>query len=246
MTAMHQRAKRLAWWSAGALGLAAGVYAVLVAVAWRHYGQAARPQDDERDPTLDQFMPLYDVAERHHVHVAAPPAVTLAAAVTANLWQSAIVRAIFKTRELVLGASAAPEAAPHGLLAYMQSIGWRVLAQEHGREVVMGAITQPWAANVTFRGLAPEAFKAFREPGYVKIAWTLRADRVANCSGTLFFTETRVLATDPDARARFRWYWARFSPGIVVIRKLLLRQVRKVAEGRAMTQPTIPSAAGGD
>jgi hypothetical protein len=231
MTEM-QRAQRLAWWTAGAVGLAAGVYAVLVAVAWRRYGRAVRPQDDERDPILDQFMPLYDVAERHHVHVAAPPAVTLAAAATADLWQSAMVCAIFKTRELVLGSATGPEAVPQGLLAYMQSIGWRPLVEEPGREIVMGAVTQPWKANVTFRGLAPEVFKAFREPGYVKIAWTLRADPVASGSGTLFLTETRVLATDPDARARFRWYWARFSPGIVVIRKLLLRQVRKAAEAR--------------
>jgi hypothetical protein len=176
-------------------------------------------------------MPLYDVAERHRVRVAAPPAITLEAAAAANLWQSALVRAIFKTRETVLGAAAAPEPIPQGLLSYMQSIGWRVLAEDPDREVVMGAVTQPWTAKVTFRGLLPEVFKEFREPGYVRIAWTLRADAVAD-DETLFQTETRVLATDADARARFRWYWARFSPGIVVIRRLLLQQVKKAAESR--------------
>ena len=40
----------------------------------------------------------------------------------------------------------------------------------------MGAVTQPWQANVVFRPLPPEQFAAFNEPGYVKIAWTLRAD----------------------------------------------------------------------
>ena len=32
-------------------------------------------------------------------------------------------------------------------------------------------------------------------------------------------TETRVVATDADARARFRRYWAAMSPGILLIRK---------------------------
>ena len=32
----------------------------------------------------------------------------------------------------------------------------------------MGAVTQPWHANVIFQGLSPEHFKAFQEPGYVK------------------------------------------------------------------------------
>ena len=30
-------------------------------------------------------------------------------------------------------------------------------------------------ANVVFRSLLPDEFAAFHEPGYVKIAWTLRA-----------------------------------------------------------------------
>jgi hypothetical protein len=35
---------------------------------------------DDVDPLLDQFMPVYEVAERHHVHVAAPADITFAAA----------------------------------------------------------------------------------------------------------------------------------------------------------------------
>ena len=121
---------------------------------------------------------------------------------------------------------------PKGLLADMQSLGWRVLAETPGREIVVGAVTQPWMANVTFRGLAPDAFRAFHEPGYVKIVWTLRADPVGS-SESIFRTETRVATTDVTARKRFRWYWARFSAGIVLIRRVMLRNLKREAERRA-------------
>lgn len=187
-----------------------------------------RPGDDE---LLDTFMPEYDVAERHHVRIAAPPDVALAAAVDADLEQSVVVRGIIRARELVLGAT--PHTVrPQGLLAQMQAIGWRVLAEKPGREIVVGAVTQPWKADVVFRGLDPDAFRAFNEPGYARIVWTLRADPVG-ASACVFRTETRVATTDATARKKFRRYWARFSPGILLIRRVVLRNLKKEAERRA-------------
>jgi hypothetical protein len=46
------------------------------------------------------------------------------------------------------------------------SIGWGVLADVSGREVIVGAVTKPWQANVAFRALPPDRFAAFDEPGY--------------------------------------------------------------------------------
>jgi hypothetical protein len=83
-----------------------------------------------------------------------------------------------------------------------------------------------------FRGLSQDEFRGFREPAYVKIAWTLRADPVSPTE-SIFRTETRVVTTDLTARRKFRWYWARFSPGIVLIRRFMLRQLKTDAEHRA-------------
>jgi hypothetical protein len=184
------------------------------------------------DPLLDRFMPEFEVSERHRVRVAAPPEITLAAAADVDLQQSPVIRAIFRTRELVLGAKPDNVTRPKGLLAQMTSLGWGVLAEEPGREIVAGAVTQPWMANVVFRALPPDQFREFQEPGYVKIVWTLRADPVG-AGESIFRTETRVVTTDAAARAKFRWYWARFSPGIVLIRRVMLGQLKKEAERRA-------------
>jgi len=219
-------------WTAGALGLAIGAYAGLVGVMWLRYGHPAPPGTEDADPLLDRFMPIYEVAERHHIHVKAPADVTFAAACDQDLMALPVVRAIFKTRELVLGGEPDTVVRPRGLLALTKSIGWGVLAEVPGREVVMGAVTQPWHPNVVFRPLPADAFAAFAEPDYVKIVWTLRAD-ATGLHKSVFRTETRVVTTDAGARAKFRWYWARFSPGIVVIRWLSLRPTRREAERRA-------------
>jgi hypothetical protein len=208
-------------------------YATIVGMTWSRYGHVTSASPDERDPLLDQFMPEYEVAERHHVRVAAPAATTLAAAADTDLQQSRIVRAIFKARELVLGAEPDAATRPKGLLAQTTSLGWRVLSETPGREVVVGAVTQPWLPNVVFRGLAPDKFRTFHEPGYVKIVWTLRADPVGDTE-SIFRTETRVMTTDPTARAKFRWYWARFSPGIVLIRRVMLGLLKTEAERQAL------------
>jgi len=54
---------------------------------------------------------------------------------------------------------------------------------------------------------------------------------------SVFRTETRVVATDPGARTKFRRYWSFVSPGIVLIRWLMLGPVKAEAEARARALP---------
>jgi hypothetical protein len=219
------------WFTAG-VGIAAAAYGAYVGITWYRYGDAAPFRPEEQDPLLDRFMPSYDVAERHHVRIGAPSAVTLAAARDVDLQGSPIVRGIIKAREVILGATGDDRPRPRGLLAEVQSLGWGVLAEVPEREVVVGAATKPWEANVTFRALPPDEFAAFSEPGYVKIAWTLRAEPIG-ATASIFRTETRAVATDAIARAKFRRYWAFLSPGIIVIRWAILGPLKSQAERRA-------------
>ena len=141
-------------WLAIGVGLAGAAYAAYAGITWFRYGQPSCPAPESHDPLLDRFMPVYDVAERHHIRVSAPAAITLAAAGEADLLLSPVVRAVFRVRELILGSKPDRTVRPRGVLAFTQSIGWRVLAEVPGREVVVGAVTQPWKANVTFNGLS--------------------------------------------------------------------------------------------
>lgn len=213
---------------AAGIGFAAGAYAAYAAVTWARYGRPRRPAEGEEDDLLDRFMPVYDVVERHHIGVNAPAAVTLSAAREFDFFDSPIARAIFRGRELILGAAPDDRPRPRGLLAAMQSLGWVVLDEVPDRELVVGAVTRPWEPNVTFRSVPPADFAAFSEPDYVKIVWTLRAD--PDGTDSIFRMETRAVATDAEARRTFRRYWAFLSPGIILLRWISLVPVKRAAE----------------
>ena len=223
--------KALHWLWFGA-GLAAAAYGTYVGAAWARYGHPRCPRkNEESDALLDRFMPVYEVSLQHQVRVAAPADVTLAAAYDVNLLESKAVRAIFKTREVILGGKNEDSEIPASLRAQTEALGWRVLAEVPHRELVLGAVTQPWAANSRFLPVPVWEFEGFQKRGYVKIAWTMRADALGPAESILR-TETRVATTDESARAKFRVYWAFFSPGMNLIRRILLRMVKREAERR--------------
>ena len=224
--------------ASGLSAVSAG-YAVLAAISWYRFGRPTKPIDAERDTLLDRFMPVYQVVDRHHIRVAAPAGVTLAAAREQQLLETPLVRAIFKMRQFAMGATRDARKHPAGLLEVTRELGWGMLAERPDREIVMGAVTRPWEANVTFRALPPEDFAAFWEPGFVKIVWTLRADPIDAATST-FRTETRAVATDDIARVRFRRYWTFAAPGIALIRRFSLQPLRRAAERRleALTATT--------
>ena len=200
-----------------------------VATRWLRYGHV--PKRKGPPTLLDRFLPECEVLERHETRVAAPVEVTFAAARDMRLGWSPLVRAIFRGRELLMGSSATEDRPSQPLVDEVLSIGWGVLAQEPGREMVLGAVTRPWEADVKFRALPPDEFAAFREPGFAKIAWTIRAEPIGP-ETSRFCTETRVATTDAAARRRFRRYWTMVSPGVRLIRRESLRLVRAVAERR--------------
>jgi len=194
------------------------------------YRFGAHRENGRPDPLLDRFMPVYDVREYHEIEVGAPAVETYAAARDLDIRRSRLVRAIFRGRELLLGSRPA-ESVARSLVDECLALGWGLLAEERGREIVMGAVTRPWEADVRFWSLRPAEFAAFDAPGYAKIVWTLAADE-AGLARAIAHTETRVLATDAAARSRFRRYWALVSPGVVLIRHLSLRIVKADAEQR--------------
>jgi hypothetical protein len=149
-----------------------------------------------------------------------------------DLESIAIVRAIFWAREKLFRVKSGAGRFRNGLVTETIALGWGVLAYRPGRELVMGAVTQPWVGNVKFSAIASDLFPGFSEPDLVKIAWTLECNPL-DATTTRFRTQTRVLPTDEAARKKFRRYWLVFGVGIVLIRRLANRAIRREAERRA-------------
>jgi len=237
-------------WVAGSMAFAVACYAAYAAIRWLQYGRVAAPtRADEADLLLDPCMPRYEVAERHCVRVAAPPEATFAAASALNLRQSRLVRAIFRIRQLLLRGNRQEKSdAPGSFIEEIRALGWRVLAEIPGRETIFGTVTQPWVPDVVFRALSSEEFAKFDEAGYVKIAWTMRTDP-AGPGESIFRSETRAVTTDPLGQRKFRRYWSVFSPGILLIRIIAIRLVKREAErwvvehqnARRVSEPSLPA-----
>jgi hypothetical protein len=87
------------------------------------------------------------------------------------------------------------------------ALRWSELGEVPGREIVIGAVMQPWKANASPRLVPSSEYAEFREPGYVKIATAFRAEPTG-ADASIFRLESRAIATDPTSRAMFRLYWS--------------------------------------
>lgn len=180
---------------------------------------------------LDPFIPRPDARERQETTIRAPAGLVLETARDFDLQSVPLVRAIFRLRALAMGAREPAGRQPRGLVAELLGLGWERLAEAPGRYFAAGAACQPWRADVVFEPIPAQRFAAHAEPDRVKIAWTLEAEALGPAL-TRFATETRVVATDDRARKKFRGYWRWIRMGVVAIRWLLLRAVRRRAEHR--------------
>jgi hypothetical protein len=189
--------------------------------------EPARPKMGAR--AIDIFIPRPDIQERHETVIHAPAAIVLDVASNFDIQSIRLVKAIFWLRSKLMRSGSVPPPWKRGIVGETTALGWGVLVSRPGRELVMGAVTEPWQPNPTFRSVPPEQFASFGEPELVKIAWTLEAiplDETLTC----FASETRAVATDDIARAKFRRYWRRVGVGIVLIRWLIGPAVRREAE----------------
>jgi hypothetical protein len=212
------------------------VYGCYIVITWWEFGTDRRTRD--LDPLLDRFLPDWEVAERHEIQVQAPFEMTYLAFRAVDFEDSPIIRFIFRLRQLFMRGAQREYQGPRTVRDRAVAMGWGVLMEIPGRALVLGAVTQPWVAAPVFRALPPDEFAAFNQPGYAKITWEIGADH-AGWNSSVGYTETRVKLTDPASRRRFRRYWALVSPGIFLIRKVLLRRVRNQAEHWGLANPPI-------
>lgn len=195
--------------------------------------------------SIDRYVPQCDIRECHDVDVHAPAWLVFDVAEHFDVEELLPVRAIFWLRTKLFGLPY--KRMNKSLVEATTELGWGRLSYTPQREIVMGAVTQPWVGDVKFRGIAHDRFEEFDEPGLVKIAWTLEADALG-AARTRFRSQTRVLATDAEARKKFAAYWRKFGAGIVAIRYFAGRAIRREAERRframfsasALPRPTSP------
>ncbi|HET7278119.1 MAG TPA: hypothetical protein VFJ22_08570 [Dermatophilaceae bacterium] len=196
---------------------------------------------------MDQFLPRYDLAVVHADVLRAPPAQCYAAASELDLFHAPLVRTLLGIRALPQrvvgtlrgrGKTTTLETSRRTFrLKDMLDLGWIMLGETPGVEMVLGQVSRPWkaVAAATRAPATPEQFTSFDEPGFARIATSLRIDPYGNDSSILTM-ETRVAITDDESRRRFRLYWLLIGPFSSLIRRMALRllaaELRRSAPGK--------------
>jgi len=123
----------------------------------------------------------------------------------------------------------------------MVGLGWTLLGETVGSEMVLGQVSRPWKAVATSTGspMTPQRFVSFDRPA--KIATSLRVDPYGNRSSILTM-DPRVAVTDDASRLRFRRYWLLVGLFSDLIRRTTMR--RLAADLRRPTPRRAPKTRG--
>ena len=110
-------------------------------------------------------------------------------------------------------------------------MGFTVLVEEPGRELVLGVAGRFWALDERANLISlpdARAFVGFSRPGHAKAAMSLRFEPLAH-GWTRLGTETRVTCVDAAAYRRFALYWTLVGPFSSWLRRDLLSGIARRA-----------------
>jgi hypothetical protein len=105
-----------------------------------------------------------------------------------------------------------------------------LLAESPPEELVLGVTGRFWTLSGS---LVPSTAATFRDPpphGLARGTWNFRLESLGE--STRLRTETRVRCADVATRRAFERYWRIIGRASGLIRKVILRQVKRAAEGR--------------
>ena len=211
----------------GVMLVAAGILVFLVGVSL--------PEREQRveAPTahLDEFVPAYQFEEFHAIRIQASRERVYAAVQRVTADEITLFRTLTWIRrfgrpspESILNAQPGKP-----LLEVAQQTSFLKLAEEPGREIVLGTLVAAPNGTRLKKDSTPEDFKSLHAPGFALAAINFRLED-AGKGETLLTTETRVYATDASTQKEFAAYWRVIYPGSAVIRVMWLRAIKRRAE----------------
>jgi hypothetical protein len=193
--------------------------------------------DSERSAAtvLERLMPTSQAAERRSATIAASADHVWAALAQVTIGELRLFRLLMGFWVLpgrLLGSPRARFDADEPLLDWAVRFGFTILGEEARRELVVGAIGQPWRLGGG-RGMAVaggEDFAAFDQAGYAKMAANFQLAHIADGRAIELSTETRVVCTDAASARRFGRYWSLIRPASGAIRGSWLAAIKRRAE----------------
>ena len=192
---------------------------------------------------IDEFLPEFDVVERHQILIDAPVAQSYAALRLTDFGRPLAVRAMLALRALpsfllglprllrrLKGQTSGHTSPPTLTLDTFLKHGFALLSEAKEEEVVLGLVGRFWTPTGCLETTSGKRFRQEGRPGLAKAAWNFAFEQTG--AGTRVTTETRVKCTDASSRRRFKLYWLAVGPFSGLLRRYMLRELRRTAERR--------------
>jgi hypothetical protein len=181
---------------------------------------------------LEAFAPNPDALEVHGIEVDAPPDVVYRTLWTVDFARLPVVAVLLGLRALpaLLGRRRGRLASRRLTLHEIVEAGFGTLAEEPGREIVLGVSGRFWRLTGNLEPFDRQAFSQPVPAGMAQGVWSFRVLPRGE-RGSVLSTETRVTCGDAPSRSKFRRYWFVVRPFSGLIRILMLRTIRRTAEG---------------
>ena len=181
---------------------------------------------------IDSLAPNPDASEFHAIEIAAPCDVVYHALRTTNLADSSLVKWLLAFRLLpkLFVRRRVHTRMQFLTLDTLLRAGFGLVAEDPGREVVLGVTGRFWRPIDNTVPFDEENFRGPVRPGFARAVWNF-AVREGTGAQTILSTETRVICGDAASRRKFRAYWVIVRPFSGLIRILMLRAVRKTCSG---------------
>jgi len=110
-----------------------------------------------------------------------------------------------------------------------------VLDERPGKEIAFGAVGVFWGSEIRWQPVPLEAFAAFLEPGFGKIACNFSVRPYGDRRSMLTF-DCRVALTDPVSQRGFDRYWRLVRPFVGHIMRAALAAI--ATDATRVTSPT--------
>lgn len=179
---------------------------------------------------LDQLIPTPRLLDIDRIDVAAPPERVWQEVRHGNLARSPLIHALFELRTMpdrLTGHHEPVRLFIDELRSAPEQPGFQVLSESPPSAFTVGAIGKVWEAQIPFVHVAsPEAFAAFNEPDFVKVAWGIRVLPLGEDNSRVEL-EVRVDATDDGAWRKFERYFRLIGPASHFIRRALLSDLAR-------------------
>jgi hypothetical protein len=170
---------------------------------------------------IDDFLPNYDVHERHRIKVYAPIERVYAEIRRLDISQAKLSMFLFRLRGI-----SAPSVFTLDDFLKMRFI---LLGEKPNEELLLGLVGRFWTLKGGLCRLDAEGYRRFNKPGFAKAAWNFSLSEQPDNS-ILLGTETRVYCPDDVSRRRFRLYWLFVGGFSGLIRREVLRAIKRNAE----------------